>query len=77
MTQHALHGGRPDGDTGHVDQPILYTIEEAARLLRVSRTTLYELMWNDELVPFRIGRRIRFTRAELERFVADTSRRRR
>lgn len=62
---------------GGAAEPILYTIEEAARLLRLSRTTLYELMWNDELVPFRVGRRIRFTRAELERFVAEASRRRR
>jgi excisionase family DNA binding protein len=59
------------------DQPILFTIEEAARLLRLSRTTLYELMWTDQLVPIRIGRRIRFTRACLEQLIEELSRRRR
>lgn len=62
--------------SGGVEQPILYTIEEAARLLRLSRTTLYELMWTDMLVPIRIGRRIRFTRACLERFVEEWATRR-
>jgi excisionase family DNA binding protein len=61
------------GDRAEV--PILYTIEEAARLLRLSRTTLYELMWNDKLVPIRIGRRVRFTRACLERFVEEWTQR--
>jgi len=64
-------------DLASGEQPILFTIEEAARLLRLSRTTLYELMWTDQLVPIRIGRRIRFTRACLEQLIEELSRRRR
>ena len=59
------------------DDQILLTIEEAAKLLRIGRTTMYELMWARKIEPVRIGRRIRFTRASLERFVAESSRRRR
>lgn len=66
-----------DLDLDGREQPILFTIEEAAKLLRLSRTTLYELMWSDQLVPIRIGRRIRFTRACLEQLIEELSRRRR
>lgn len=64
-------------ELGCVDDQILLTIEEAARLLRIGRTTMYELMWARKIEPVRIGRRIRFTRASLEGFVAEASRRRR
>ncbi|MEZ5220268.1 MAG: helix-turn-helix domain-containing protein [Ilumatobacteraceae bacterium] len=64
-------------ELGGADDQILLTIEEAARLLRIGRTTMYELMWARKIEPIRIGRRIRFTRASLERFVAEAPRRRR
>jgi excisionase family DNA binding protein len=64
-------------DVARGEQPILFTIEEAGRLLRLSRTTLYELMWTDQLVPIRIGRRIRFTRASLEQLIEELSGQRR
>lgn len=39
-------------------------------MLAISRTTLYQLIWSDELVPIRIGRSVRFSIAQLEDFVA-------
>ncbi len=33
----------------------------------------YQLIWNDELTPIRIGRSVRFSVEHLEDFVADRS----
>ncbi len=48
---------------------LLLTPEEAARVLRVGRTTIYGLIKAGELHPGHIGRSCRLPRAELERFV--------
>jgi excisionase family DNA binding protein len=49
----------------------LLTSDEAARLLRVPRSTLYELVRSRGLPHVRIGdRALRFTRADLEAWVA-------
>ena len=50
-------------------EPLLLTPEEAARLLRVGRTTVYALMKTGDLHPVHIGRSCRLARAELERYV--------
>ena len=49
--------------------PLLLTPGEAARLLRVGRTTVYGLMKTGDLRPVHIGRSCRLARAELERYV--------
>jgi excisionase family DNA binding protein len=49
--------------------PLLLTPEEAARVLRVGRTTVFALMKAGELHPVHIGRSCRLSRAELERYV--------
>jgi excisionase family DNA binding protein len=49
--------------------PLLLTPEEAAKLLRVGRTTVYALMKSGDLHPIHIGRSCRLSRAELERYV--------
>jgi excisionase family DNA binding protein len=49
--------------------PLLLTPEEAARVLRLGRTTVYALMKAGELRPVHIGRSCRLARAELERYV--------
>src|SRR3954451_10816042 len=54
--------------TGH-DESLLLTPEEAARLLRIGRTTVYALMKAGDLRPVHIGRSCRLARAELERYV--------
>ena len=51
--------------------PLLVTIEEAAAMLSIGRTTVYELVWSGKLTPLRIGRSVRFARDQLEAFVAD------
>ncbi|WP_138734877.1 helix-turn-helix domain-containing protein [Modestobacter excelsi] len=47
----------------------LLTPEEAARVLRVGRTTVYTLMRIGELRPVHIGRSCRLSLAELLRYV--------
>lgn len=71
----ALPTAGVDGDEqrrGDTDprRPLLVTIEEAAEILSIGRTSVYQLVWNDELTPIRIGRCIRFSVEQLECFVA-------
>ncbi len=42
----------------------------AAELLALSRSTVYELIWQGELQPVHIGRSVRLTHDELQSFVA-------
>jgi excisionase family DNA binding protein len=51
--------------------PLLVNAKEAARLLGIGRTTLYELINAGAITPVHIGRCVRFPVAELDRFVAD------
>ena len=50
------------------DGQLLYRVEEAARLLRLGRTTMYALIQDGTLRAVHIRRSCRITRAELERF---------
>ena len=50
--------------------PLLFTVPQAARMLAISRSALYDLVWIGELTPIHIGRSTRFTPDELERFIA-------
>lgn len=50
-------------------RPLLVDIAKAAEILAISRSTLYQLIWTDQLTPVRIGRCVRLSVAELERFV--------
>lgn len=64
--------------TAHIDtrptdfspEQLMHTVVEAARILRVGRSTIYVLMNNASLRPVHIGRSVRISRAELERYVA-------
>ena len=56
--------------TGGASRPLLVTVSEAADILGLGRTTIYELVNRGELQPVHIGRALRFPVAELERFVA-------
>lgn len=38
-------------------QPLIYSVEEAARVLRVSRDTTYELLRSGQLRSMKVGRR--------------------
>ena len=50
-------------------RPLLVSVEQAAGLLGIGRTTLYELIRRGEVRPIRIGRSVRIPRRELEAFV--------
>lgn len=52
-------------------RPLLVTVTQAAEILAVGRTTIYQLISDGALTPVRIGRNMRLTVAELERFVSD------
>ena len=56
---------------GAVDPAPLLTMVEAAELLRISRGKLYHLVWGGRLEPIRIGRRVLFTRASLDRLIEE------
>lgn len=47
----------------------LYTFKEAMGYLRVSRSTLYRLMWSGQLTGSKIGSTWRFDRAHLRALV--------
>jgi len=52
-----------------VVRPLLVSVEQAAGLLGIGRTTLYELIRRGDVRPIRIGRCVRIPRRELEEFV--------
>jgi len=52
------------------NQRLLLTVAEAAVVLAIGRTTLYELIGTGQLATVHIGREVRIPRAELGAFVA-------
>jgi excisionase family DNA binding protein len=48
---------------------LLLTVEEAAKVLHIGRTTMYALIGEGALRPVHIGRTCRITVAELHRYV--------
>ena len=55
--------------TGRPDRVLLLTIVEAARVLSIGRTTMYELVGAGEISVVHIGRAVRVPVSELEAFV--------
>ncbi|BBW95329.1 substrate-binding domain-containing protein [Geobacillus icigianus] len=51
-------------------EPRSYTIEEIASLLKVSKLTVYDLVKKGKLPAFRVGRQMRVTADDLERYIA-------
>jgi excisionase family DNA binding protein len=56
-------------------EPLL-DASEAAQLLRVPRSTLYELVRSRGLPHIKVGRALRFTRADLSRWIVAHTRER-
>lgn len=56
-----------------MDEPLAMSVEEAARLLCISRTLAYEAVAKGELPAVRLGRRIIVPRRALEQFLAGAS----
>lgn len=59
-------------EMGSLTEPLL-TAVEAAELLRVPRSTLYELVRSRHLPHIRVGRALRFTRADLASWISDNT----
>ena len=55
---------------GSTDVPILLRVTDAARLLSVSRTSIYQLIAKGHVPVVRIGRSIRIPRTGLESLAA-------
>jgi excisionase family DNA binding protein len=47
-------------------EPLVFTVDEAAKLLRVGRKQAYEAVATGEIPSFRIGKRILIPRTALE-----------
>lgn len=59
-------------DTRGLTEPLL-NADEAAQLLHVPRSTLYELVRSRHLPHVRVGRGLRFTREDLGRWVKENT----
>ena len=62
-----------DRNTDEAVRPLLVDIAQAATILAISRSSIYQLIWTEQLTPVRIGRSVRFSIAQLEQFVGDRS----
>ena len=61
------------GAVAAVENRLVYTVEEAATLLGISRSFAYEAVQNGQIPSMRIGRRILVPKAALERFLASSA----
>ena len=50
-------------------EDLVYSLDEAAKLLRIGRTSLYELLAAEELKSIKIGSRRLIARGDIEAFV--------
>ncbi|MCL6447304.1 MAG: helix-turn-helix domain-containing protein [Armatimonadetes bacterium] len=51
------------------DLPLVMTVQEAAKVLRLKRSTAYELVRQGAIPSFKVGRHIRVSRVELEKLI--------
>jgi len=49
-----------------VELELTMTVEEVAKLLRVSRQTIYNMIRAGKIPHFRVGNKVRFSRADIE-----------
>ncbi len=47
------------------------SVMEAAEILSVGRSSIYQLIWAEQLTPIHIGRSVRISIDQLEDFVAE------
>jgi len=52
-------------------EPLLLTVEEAAALLHIGRTTAFELVMRGQIQSVRIGRRRLVVREGLQRYISE------
>lgn len=68
----ASGSARGVGAVAPVEKRLVFTVEEAAQLLGISRSFAYEAVQRGEIPSMRIGRRILVPKAALERYLAST-----
>ena len=54
-----------------IQEETLLTFKEAMNFLRVSRSTLYRLMWSGQLIGHKVGSTWRFYRRDLRQAVQE------
>jgi len=73
-TREAVTGSRTaSGAVAPVENRLVFTVEEAAQLLGISRSFAYEAVQRGEIPSMRIGRRILVPKAALKRFIEKSS----
>ncbi len=60
---------RKELSKSRIGNPVLVTVEEAAGLLRIGRTTAYELVMSGKLQSVKVGRRRLVVRDGVGRYV--------
>jgi len=60
----------PTPPTTDPDTPLLYKVADAARLLAIGESVVYELIARGELDSLKIGHSRRIERAAIERYIA-------
>ncbi|MDR2444106.1 MAG: helix-turn-helix transcriptional regulator [Deltaproteobacteria bacterium] len=50
------------------------TAQDVAGLLRIAKNTVYELVKRGELNHYKVGRKMRFTKADVDRYISDSRR---
>ena len=60
-----------DQQTEKKQAPDLLKIPEAAEILKMGRSTVYKLISTKELPSIRIGRMIRISREDIDKFLSD------
>jgi excisionase family DNA binding protein len=63
----------PKINTEHQEESLLLNISDGARLLRVSRSRVYELVNSRQIPSVRLGKRMLIPRAQLARFIEETA----
>ena len=63
----------PDMRPRRPDQKLAYTVEESARLLSLSRSTMYDLIASQQIVSFKVGRARRISQQALVDFLSSSS----
>lgn len=57
----------------HSDHPLTLTVEQAAKVLGIGRSTAYELVHTGDIPSLRLGRRIVVPRASLAELLASSN----
>jgi len=58
--------------TNYTEQPLTLTVEQAAKLLGIGRSTAYELVHTGDIPSLRLGRRIVVPKARLAEMLSDS-----